>query len=60
MKANEYKLLSRCIEDGIQLGINRAYKHSDGMPSKDVMLDQIEAAVMQEICEWFDFGDSDE
>ena len=59
MKANEYKLISQCVEDGIQLGLNRAYKHSEGMPTKDSILYEIEAAVMQEICEWFDFDDGD-
>lgn len=55
MKPNTYKLLDQCVQDGIELGVNRAYKHSDGMPTKDTLLNEIQASVMQEICEWFDF-----
>ena len=57
MKANEYRLLDRCVEDGIQAGINRAYKHLevDQQPSLSALKSNISIEVMNEICEWFDF-----
>ena len=48
------KVLEMCIEAGINLGYNRAHKHTDD-PSEDVMKTQIEQAIWNEIYEWFDF-----
>ena len=59
MTPKTYPLLLMCIENGIQLGINRAHKHTD-TPSVDELHQQIEASIMTEIHEWFDFGDTDE
>lgn len=47
-------LLETCILDGIQLGHNRAYKHTDS-PERDVINEAIFHAVLAEIHEWFDF-----
>ena len=38
------------------LGWNRAHKNSDE-PEPQHIRDQIEQAVLNEICEWFDFED---
>jgi hypothetical protein len=38
------------------LGWNRAHKHTDQPEDHDIR-EQIERAVMNEICEWFDFED---
>lgn len=54
MKANEYNLITHCVETGVRLGWNRAHKHSDE-PEPQHIRDQIEQAVLNEICEWFDF-----
>lgn len=54
MKPKTYQLLERCIDDGISLGYNRSYKHTDD-PSEEHMKQEIFRAVMNEICEWFDF-----
>ena len=54
MKAKEYLLLSKCVEDGIQYGINRAHKHTDA-PTQEHLAREIENAVMNEICSWFEF-----
>jgi hypothetical protein len=48
-----------CIENGIQLGISRAHKHTE-TPSVEELHQQIEASIMTEIHEWFDFGDVNE
>lgn len=56
MKANEYRLLDRCVEDGIQIGLNHAYKHCD-TPSLALMKEKIQEAVMLEISEWFEINE---
>lgn len=55
MRPNAYKLLERCVEDGVQYGYSRATKHNES-PSRAEIEDQIMQAVMTEICEWFDFS----
>lgn len=59
MKANEYNLIERCIEDGIRRGINRAHKHliDSEIPSRELLEQRIHESIMLEICEWFDFSD---
>ena len=54
MKAKEYLMLERCVDDGIQSGLNRAYEVSD-TPSLVLMREKILNEVMLEICEWFNF-----
>ena len=55
MKTNEYKLISMCVEVGTQLGVQRAYKHTD-TPTQQVIEQCVYDAVMHEICEycWFE------
>ena len=54
MKANLYKLIERCVEDGVAYGYTRAHKHTEN-PSEDMVKDAMIDAVMLEICEWFEF-----
>jgi hypothetical protein len=54
MKAKEYNLITQCVETGVMLGWNRAHKH-DATPDPEAIRDAIEQAVLNEICEWFDF-----
>lgn len=56
MTPNSYKLLQRCVEEGVMIGVNRAYKHTDN-PTAEQLVDAIERAVMNEICEWFKFNE---
>ena len=56
MKAKEYNLIAQCVENGVMLGWNRAHKHSDN-PEPHFIHSHIEQAVLNEICEWFDFED---
>jgi hypothetical protein len=58
MKPNTYKLIERCIEDGVPIGYARAHKHTE-KPLDDLIFNEIIHAVMLEISEWFDF-DSNE
>lgn len=55
MVPNAYKILERCIEDGVKAGYMRAFKHTDN-PTPDMVEDSIVRNVMLEISEWFDFN----
>lgn len=54
MRAKEYDLLVKCVEDGVSYGYSRAHKHTD-TPDPMQLQSQIIQAVMNEICEWFEF-----
>ena len=52
MKAKEYNLIEKCIQDGVRMGFARAHKYTDN-PTKEQMIQDIEKYVLDEICEWF-------
>ena len=54
MKPDTYKLIERCVEDGVTSGLHRAFKHSDQQLIEEVA-EKIRQAIMHEICEWFEF-----
>ena len=54
MKPDTYRLLERCVEDGVKSGLHRAYKHVDE-PTDELICDKITQAIMNEISEWFCF-----
>jgi len=56
MKPDSYKLISQCVEIGVSLGYARAFKHTEN-PTPEQIKSAIESAVMDEVCEWFWFGD---
>ena len=56
MKAKEYNLITQCVETGVMLGWNRAHKHH-ATPEDEAIRNAIEQAVLNEICEWFDFDE---
>lgn len=55
MRAREYRLLERCIEEGLHRGHIRAYKHTDA-PTEEQLLDSLETSILNEISEWFAFA----
>lgn len=59
MKPKLIPLLEHCIETGISLGYNRAFKHND-KPTKEEFEHEIHKAIMNEIYEWFDFDETQE
>ena len=54
MKVKEYTVLNDCVERGVISGMARAHKHTD-TPTAETMRDQVIIAVINEICEYFDF-----
>lgn len=56
MKVRTYEVLSRAIEEGVSYGWHRAHKHTD-KPDGDAVIEQIRQAVMNEICEVFEFSE---
>lgn len=59
MKAREYPLMLDCIERGVSLGLQRSRKHTD-TPSDELIRATIQEAVMNEICEYWDFDEQTE
>jgi hypothetical protein len=57
MQVNEYKLIEKCVENGAQFGLNRAFKYDDAPTDEDIV-NEVVLAVMQELCEWFNFEDN--
>jgi len=56
MKANDYRLMERCIEDGLAYGWARAHKHNSN-PTDAAILEEQRRYIMAEIAEWFVFED---
>lgn len=56
MKVRPYPVLARAVEEGVAHGLTRARKHTE-MPTVEVLQEEIERAVLNEICEVFDFDD---
>ena len=54
MKANEFVIMSECVEVGARAGVNRAFKHTDE-PSMEHIIREVESEVMNAICEKFTF-----
>lgn len=53
-----YHLIEDAVERGINRGWNRAHKHTDA-PTEEMLKDQLNLAVMGEICELIDFQDTE-
>lgn len=56
LTVNTFSVIARCVEEGVAYGINRSYKHTDS-PSKEQIQEEIEKAVVDEICVWFKFDE---
>ena len=54
MKPKFFPVFEMCIESGVTLGLNRAYKHEDN-PSREVMIDNIKREIENQLHEWFNF-----
>lgn len=58
MRAKEYRLLEMAVEDGVGYGWRRAHKHVEH-PDEQAICFEIQGAVMNEICAWFDFEETE-
>ena len=58
MKVREYVLVCRAVEEGVELGWNRAHKHTDE-PTPEAVKAAIDDAVMNALTEVFVFDDVD-
>ena len=54
MKPDTYKLVEQCVENGVAYGWLRAHKHTD-TPAAEQIQEKIRQAIMNEVCEWFQF-----
>ena len=54
MKAKEYQVLDMAVESGVRGGWHRAHKHTD-KPTPEAIQEAIVQAVLNDICEWFEF-----
>ena len=59
IKVRTYTLLSRAIEEGVEYGLRRAYKHTD-KPDHETFLKEIMNAVMSNIDEVFVFPEMED
>lgn len=57
LKVRTYPVLCRAVEEGVAYGWQRAHKHVDA-PDAQTIEQQIVTAVVNEICEYFDFDDT--
>jgi hypothetical protein len=59
MKPKFYPVLEMCIENGVSLGLRRAFKHDDN-PSEEAIQAAVVTAVMNEIYDWFDMDSGED
>jgi hypothetical protein len=52
MRAKEFALMSRCVEDGVAYGYQRAHKYTE-KPTEEEIRQAIYDAVLNEICDCF-------
>lgn len=62
MKANDYKVLSKCIEIALDYGFMRYQKYSQiDLPDDEIekIKQSMEEAIINEICEYFTFNENE-
>lgn len=56
VRANVYRIMDEAVENGVRYGWRRAHKHTE-TPDEDMIVDEINRAVMSELCEYLIFDD---
>ncbi len=59
MTPDAYKIIHMAVEDGVAIGVRRAFKYTD-TPTEDQMIEVIRHEVMNQICEWFKFAENND
>jgi hypothetical protein len=49
-----YEIVSRAVEEGVALGVNRAHKYTD-TPTREGIAEEVERAVMESLSDVIDF-----
>jgi hypothetical protein len=58
LNVRAYAVLSRATEEGVAYGRRHTHKHTEA-PDGEAIRDHIVTAVLNEICEYFDFDSSE-
>lgn len=58
MKFKAYNIIERAVEEGITMGMSRAYKHTE-TPGAEAIIDAVQSAVMDTLDEVIDFDTED-
>jgi hypothetical protein len=59
MTVRAYVVLQRAVEEGIAYGWHKAHKYAE-KPGEEAIKDHILNGVISEICEYFDFNETEE
>lgn len=59
MRVNNYVIVERAVEEGVNHGYRRAFKHTE-TPAHETIKDEIHRAIMSSLCEVFDLDAGDE
>ena len=59
VRVNVYRIMDDAVESGVRLGYRRAHKHVD-RPAEEQICDEIQRAVMHELCEYLVFDGENE
>jgi len=63
MKANDYKVLTKCIETALNFGFMRYQKYTDfDLPDEEIekIKQSLDLAIINEICDYFNFDEDGE
>ena len=56
MTPDTYKVIQMAVDDGVAIGVRRAFKYSE--PDEDTLIETVSQEVMSQICEWFKFNEN--
>jgi hypothetical protein len=59
MTPDTYKVIQMAVDDGIAIGVRRAFKYEKD-PGEDRVIEVIRQEVMNQICEWFKFAENND
>lgn len=62
MKANDFKVLTKCIETALDYGFMKYQKYSEfDLPDQEIekIKELLDKAIMNEICDYFNFDENE-